>query len=270
MRALMKTGLGLLVLAFLLIGLTYSMLRAQGISAPSNQAGRTVQSENRGVGKPVRAIDLGGPIDLTLRQGAVASLVVRGEQRLLGNIDTTIGADGTLHIDTVGMLLHHRQPLQVILVLPSIEDINVRGSGDSTINGFNGERIEVELNGSGNVKFNGRFKQVKAAIHGSGELEMNGGASDKVETAVIGSGKLTVVGSARQFKAELTGSGDIDARHLGADRVDLQLMGSGDAVVSAIKSVNVTLRGSGDVKVHGAPPERNVSRDGSGDVSFEP
>jgi hypothetical protein len=270
MRALMKVGLSLLVLAFLLIGLSYSMLRAQGISGTSNPAGRTLQSETRSLGKQVHAIDIGGPIDLTLRQGAVASLVVRGEQRLLGNIDTTAGDDGTLHIDTVGMLLHHRQPLQVTLVLPSIDNINVRGSGDSTVNGFSGERIEVQLNGSGNVKFNGRFRQVKAAIHGSGELEMNGGASDNVEAAVIGSGKLTVVGSSQQFKAELTGSGDIDARHLGADSVDLQLMGSGDAVVTALKSLSVTLRGSGDVVVHGAPQERNVSRDGSGEVSFEP
>jgi hypothetical protein len=270
MRALMKVGLSLLVLAFLLIGLSYSMLRAQGISGPSNPAGRMLQSETRSLGKGVRAIDLGGPIDLTLRQGAVASLVVRGEQRLLGNIDTTTADDGTLHIDTVGMLLHHRQPLQVTLVLPSLEDINVRGSGDSTINGFSGERIDVQLNGSGNVKFNGRFRQVKAAIHGSGELEMNGGASDKVEAAVIGSGKLTVVGSSQLFKAELTGSGDIDARHLGADSVNLQLMGSGDAVVTALNSLSVTLRGSGDVRVYGAPSERNVSRDGSGEVSFEP
>ena len=276
MRSLMKVGFSLLVLAFLLIGLSYGMLRAQGISSPSNQAGRKVESENRSIGSigsignPVRAIDIGGPIDLTLRQGAVASLVVRGEQRLLGNIDTTSGDDGTLHIDTVGMLLHHRQPLQVILVLPSIEVINVRGSGDSTINGFSGERIEIALGGSGNVKFNGRFRQVKVAIHGSGELEMNGGASDSVEAAVIGSGKLTVVGSGKHFKAELTGSGDIDARHLGADTVNLQLMGSGDAIVTALKSLTVNLRGSGDVRVHGAPLDRNVSRDGSGEVSFEP
>lgn len=270
MRSLMKVGFSLLVLAFLLIGLSYSMLRAQGVSSPTNLAGRELESVTRTLGKDIRAIDLSGPIDMTLRQGAVPSLVVRGEQRLLGNVETTTGNDGTLHIRTTGMLLYHRQPLQVTLVLPSIEDVAVRGSGDSTINGFSGERIDVRLEGSGNVKFNGRFKQVKAAIRGSGELEMNGGASDKVEAAVIGSGKLTVVGSCRQFKAEQTGSGDINARHLSADDASLQLMGSGDAVLTALKSVSVTLRGSGDVVVYGSPTERNVSRNGSGDVTFKP
>jgi hypothetical protein len=269
MRALMKVGFSLLVLAFLLIGLSYSMLRAQGISGTTNVAGRAVESETRSIGKKVRAIDLSGPIDLTLRQGAVPSLMVRGEQRMLGKVDTTTGADGTLHIGTSGMLLYHRQPLQVTLVLPSIEDISVRGSGDSTIDGFSGERIDLTLNGSGNVKFNGRFKQVAASLHGSGELEMNGGSSDKVEVQVRGTGKLTVVGAARQFKAEQTGSGEINARHLDAEDVNLQLMGSGDAALTARKTVSVTLRGSGDVVVYGNPSDRNVSRNGSGEVTFK-
>jgi hypothetical protein len=268
MRALMKVGFSLLVLAFLLIGLSYSMLRAQGVSGASNPAGRVLESETRTLVKTVRAIELSGPIDLTLRQGAVASLVVRGEQRLLGNIETTTGTDGTLHIGTTGMLLFHRQPLQVTLVLPEIEDFSVNGSGDSTVNGFSGERIEVRLNGSGNVKFNGRFKRVDASLHGSGEVEMNGGASDRVDVAVVGSGKMTVVGSCKQFKAEQTGSGDIAARHLRADEAELQLMGSGDATITAIKSAKVSLRGSGDVVVYGDPGERSVRRDGSGDVSF--
>jgi hypothetical protein len=269
MRALMKVGFGLLVLACLLIGLSYSMLRAQGVSGTTNVAGRVVESETRSIGKKVRAIDLSGPIDLTLRQGAVTSLVVRGEQRMLGKVDTSTSPDGTLHIGTSGMLLYHRQPLQVTLVLPSIEDISVRGSGDSTINGFSGERIDLTLNGSGNVKFNGRFKEVAASLHGSGELEMNGGSSDKVEVEVLGTGKMTVVGSARQFKAEQAGVGEINARHLDAEDVSLQLMGSGDAAVTARKSVSVTLRGSGDVVVYGGPPERSVNRNGSGEVTFK-
>ncbi|MDQ2988776.1 MAG: DUF2807 domain-containing protein [Pseudomonadota bacterium] len=270
MRALMKVGFSLLVLAFLLIGLSYSMLRAQGVSGQSNLAGREIHSETRTLGKDIRAIDLSGPIDLTLRQGAVASMVVRGEQRLLGNVETTAGGDGTLHIGTTGMLLYHRQPLQVTLVLPSIDEVAVRGSGDSTINGFSGERIDVRLDGSGNVKFNGRFKQVRAAIHGSGEMEMNGGSSDKVEVAVVGSGKMTVVGSCREFKAEQTGSGDIAARHLSADDATLQLMGTGDAAITALKAATVSLRGTGDVVVYGGPAERNVTRNGTGEVAFKP
>ncbi|MES2318976.1 MAG: head GIN domain-containing protein [Pseudomonadota bacterium] len=267
MRTLLKVGFGLLLLSFVLIGMSFTMLRAQGTSNRGSVEGRNVATETRTVGAEVTKIDLSGPIDMTLRQGAIASLTVRGEKRLLGNIDTT--QDGkTLRIGTKGMLLHHRQPLQVVLTLPSIDKLNIRGSGDSTINGFSGDKVDVQLYGSGNVKFNGRYKDVTAAVHGSGDMEMNGGSSDKVDVALVGSGQMTVVGSCKQFNAEQTGSGDLDAEHLAADATAVKLHGSGTSVVQALKTVDVTVRGSGDVSVLGNPTERTVNKTGSGDVVF--
>ena len=114
MRSLLRVALALLLLAVLLTGLSYSMLRAQGPAAPANLEGRKVATETRTVSAGVVNIDLNGPVDLTLRQGAVASLAVRGEQRLLGNIDTS-GDGATLHIGTKGMLLNPRHPIQVTL-----------------------------------------------------------------------------------------------------------------------------------------------------------
>ncbi|MDQ1922009.1 head GIN domain-containing protein [Massilia pseudoviolaceinigra] len=268
MRSLIKVGFGLLLLAFVLIALFYGMLRAQGTTRPANPEGRVVASEARHVGNDVTSVVLGGPIDMTLRQGAVASLTVRGEQRLLGNIGT-VSEGNTLHIETKGMLLHHKQPLQVVLVLPSIDSVRIHGSGDSTINGFSGDKIALQLHGSGDVKFNGRYRAVEAGLQGSGDIELNGGNSDKVDVSVVGSGSMTVVGAAKQFKVAQTGSGDLDAEHLSADTVAVELMGSGSAVVQARKSATVNLRGSGDVNVHGNPDERNVTRNGSGDVTFE-
>ncbi|RSZ61008.1 DUF2807 domain-containing protein [Massilia atriviolacea] len=268
MRSLLKVGFGLLLLAFVLIGLFYSMLRAQGTSRPANPEGRIVASEVRPVGGGVTTINLGGPIDMTLRQGAVASLTVRGEQRLLGNVET-ISEGNTLNIDTKGMLLHHKQPLQVVLVLPELDTVRIRGSGDSTVNGFSGDRLELQLNGSGNVKFNGRYREVEAGLQGSGDLELNGGSSDKVDVHVVGSGSMTVVGAAKAFKVVQMGSGDLDAEHLSADAVSIELIGSGSAIVQARKSATAVLRGSGDITVHGNPEDRHITHNGSGDVSFE-
>ena len=267
MRTLIKIGSGLLLLAFLLIGLSYSMLKAQGTSRPHTQEGRALATENRSVSAGVTQIDLSGPIDLTLRQGAVASLSVRGEQRLLGNV-VTHSEGNVLHIATRGMMLHHRHPLKVTLVLPSIDALRFHGSGDSTINRFRGERIDVQLHGSGDIKFNGSFKEVRANLHGSGDMELNGGDSDKVEVALHGSGQLTVVGESVQFKAMQSGSGDIEAKHLNNEQAEVDLNGSGSATITATKSVTINLRGSGDVTVHGNPAERNVNRHGSGEAEF--
>lgn len=268
MRALMKIGAGLLVLAFVLIGVTYSMLKAYGSTSPTSAAGRSLGGETRKIDAMATVVDLNGPIDLTLTQGPVASLKVRGEQRSLGNIETI--QDGRdLHIGTKGMLLNPRHRLQVELVLPSLEELVVRSSGDSKVSGFNGEKLELQLHGSGNVSFTGRYRELSASAHGSGNLNLNAGSSESVELELVGSGQISASGSCKDLSADLTGSGDLDARHLASDKVTVNLKGSGNTHVFAKQSADLTLRGSGDIRVLGNPDQRNVSRTGSGDVSWE-
>ncbi len=267
MRTLMKIGFALLMLAVVLIALSYSMLRSKGTVGPSNTAGRQVSSETRVVGKGIHSVELSGPINMTLRQGATASLMVRGEQRLLSNVETS-QENGVLLIGTKGMLFHHREPLQVELVLPAIDHLTVHGSGESTVNGFSGDKMDVQVHGSGNVIFNGRFRDIAAAVHGSGDLELNGGNSDKVAVQLAGSGQMTVVGSCKEFKAAQNGSGDIDAQHMTADRVSVEMRGTGSSSVLAKRSADVSLRGTGDVNVYGSPNERNVSKTGTGEVNW--
>ena len=266
MRALLRVGLGLLVLAFVLIGLAYGALRAGGV--PGHSERRVSAEETRQVGRDVRAVELSGPIDLVLRYGATPSLTVRGEERLLANIETTQNGR-VLLIGTRGIVLRHRQPLEVELTLPALERIGVDGSGATTVNGFSGERIEVELNGSGNLEFNGRYRQAHAAVHGSGELNLDAGNGDSVKAELHGSGALTLAGATRTFEAESSGSGTLDAQRLRAEEVKIRQTGSGNASVSAARTVAAAASGSGDIEVYGQPGQRSVSTTGSGRVEFQ-
>lgn len=267
MRLLFRTGVSLVFLAIALVGITSSMMKSVGASKRAVPEMRDMGSETRSVTAEATNIVVSGSINLTLRQGAVPSLIVRGEERLLGNVETVQDGEN-LVIGIKGMVLHHRNPLQVILVLPELTSLNLTGSGDTEANGFNGEKVEVSLTGRGTVKFNGRYKHVYASLSGSGDMEMNGGASDEVEVEQVGSGDMTVVGSAKQFRVQKSGTGDLDAEHLAADDTVLDARGSGNAVLQARKSVQVSIVGSGDVTVIGNPGERTTERTGSGSVEF--
>lgn len=266
MRGLLKVGFSLLLLAFVLIGLSYGMLRANGVAAAAE--GRQLASETREVPAGVKEVDLNGPIDLTVRYGATPSLKVSGESRLLGNVD--VNKEGAiLHIGIRGMVLRHRRPIEVELVLPLLASVTVDGSGDSTVNGFSGERIEVRMEGPGSLRFNGRFRQVNAALSGSGELDLNGGSGiEQFEASLTGSGHMTIVGSTRELSATASGSGELDARHLRADNVKVGQTGSGSSTVQAQRVVAASISGSGDIEVVGNPAERSISRTGSGSVTF--
>ena len=267
MRALFKVGIGMLLLAVLLIALAVGALRANGSSVAS-PAARLVRGEDRAVDAGITAVDLSGPINLTLTQGSTASLRVRGEQRLLPNVVTRV--DGhILHIGIGGMLFHHREPLQVELVLPALDKIDVDGSGESSVDGFSGAALALSMRGAGSVDVNGRYQQITASVNGSGDLRLNGGNSDSVTLVMVGTGSLTASGSSKTVQATLTGSGDLDAEHLAADTVQLTLEGSGSANVFAKLAADLALRGSGDIHVYGNPEQRNERHTGSGEVKWE-
>lgn len=265
MRTLFRVALSLLVLAFVLIGLSYGVLRAQGV--PVRQEGRMLDEETRPVRRDIRAVELSGPIDLTLHYGARPKLVVRGEQRLLANVETA--QDGpVLLIGTRGIVLRHRQPIAVELTLPALDRLKVDGSGDTEVNGFTGEGIELELNGSGSLEFNGRYRKARAVVQGSGALTLDAGNGDRVEGELEGSGELTLAGAARSVQLESSGSGMLDARRLRGDAVEVRQSGSGNTSVTAHATLAAAVGGSGDIDVYGNPPQRTISRTGSGDVHF--
>lgn len=265
MRALLRVGFALLVLAVVLIGLTYTMLRAQGV--PMRLEGRSVTSDTRSIERGVRAIELSAPVDLSVHYGPQPGLVVRGEARLLQNIDTS-SRDGVLRIGTQGILLRHRQPLEVEVTLPMLERLALDGSGDTRINGFSGERIELSLSGSGSVQFNGRYRQARAVLHGSGDLSVDAGNSDSIEAELMGSGTLSLAGATRRFKYEGSGTGTLDAQRLRTEEAQLRQSGSGDASITVRDTMSAAVSGSGDIDVHGEPSQRSVSRSGSGTVHF--
>ncbi|WP_229425613.1 GIN domain-containing protein [Massilia sp. Se16.2.3] len=119
------------------------------------------------------------------------------------------------------------------LTLPALDRVAVDGSSDTVVNGFSGERIEVELNGSGSIVFNGRYRQAHAAVQGSGDLTLDAGNGDEIEARLSGSGSLTLAGAARSVSVESDGSGTLDAQRLRAERVKVRQTGSGNTSVTA-------------------------------------
>src|SRR5437899_3864575 len=269
MKILAKIGVSLSVVAAVLVGAFYNVLLAQGISHPPvSAAERALATETRPLGAGIVNIDMNGPVELKLVQGNTPSMAVRAEKRLLPNL-TTEQDSNTLHVGLKGFNIHTRQPLQVEVTLPALQQLNLAGSGGADVKGFSGEQLQLALRGSGDAVFVGQYKRINASILGSGDLQLNGGNSDNVELNLTGSGEITITGQSKALAAKIMGSGNINASKLPSDTVKLDLFGSGDANLNARQSVTLNLRGSGDIHVDGKPAQRNVSRTGSGDVSFE-
>ena len=136
--------------------------------------------------------------------------------------------NGTLIIDTRGSFRTRTSP-RAFVTVPNIDYLSSRGSGNADIAGVSNRRLELQLQGSGNINAVGRTEEVKVA---------------------------------------LKGSGNIDTRRLTAGIADVQLTGSGNAWVVTNGVLNAQLRGSGNIYVDGQPGQRTVREAGSGNVIF--
>lgn len=267
MKTLAKIGAAMALLAIIMTAGFYNVLQAKGVSSPADPAERALASETRAVGAGVAVVRLNGSIHLKVKQGVAPGLIVRAEQRLLSNIVTAQNGN-TLTIETKGLHFFSGKPIQIELTLPSLQELQVHGSGDADLRGFTGEAIQLALFGSGSITLNGQYKRIKASVRGSGDMQISGGTSEQVDLNQVGSGDITINGDSKILKAKLTGSGDLHARQLIADTAELNLHGSGDADIHARQTANLTLAGSGDIEVYGKPTQRSVNRAGSGDVSW--
>lgn len=246
---------------------------AAALSATTAAAQVKQSSETRAVDARVLKVKLGGIIDLQLKQGPTASLVIAGDQRYVPKVLTTQQGD-TLQIDIENNRHIHfgsgnrTEQLRAELTLPNLNEVVSQGVGTTDISGFSGEQIRLALDGAGSVTLTGRYRIVDANLGGVGSMTLNAGDTERVELNLRGAGRIEINGHSKMLRARLGGVGSLEARELRADAVDLTMSGLGSATVFAKTSATLSLNGLGSATVYGKPANRKSTASGLGSVSW--
>lgn len=228
-------------------------------------------TETRTVDARVVRVKLDGQIDLRLRQGAVAMLVISGDKKLLSNTSSEQQGDTlTIANDVKGFGFGRRaNSLRAELTLPQLREVTTDSVGSAEVSGFSGDELDLKLDGAGSMKINCSYRLVTAVLGGLGSMQIEGGNHEGIDLNLRGAGFVTLRGSSKWLKASLGGLGSMDAQHLAVDTVNLDLSGLGNASVFVRQNANLNLSGLGSVTVYGKPVNRSVSVDGLGKVSWK-
>jgi hypothetical protein len=241
-----------------------------GLAASPSMADDIVR-ENRSVDARVTKVKLDGIVDLVVRQGNTPSLVVSGDRRYVQRITTSQRGD-TLEIGTESFNTRHddmHEKLRAELTVPNLAALTSQGVGASTVTGFNGNAIQVALDGAGSVTMNSNYRNIDARLGGVGGLALNGVRAERVDLSLRGAGSISVNGESKLLRARLAGVGKLEAQGLRAESVDLDLSGLGGATVHATRAADVDLSGMGSATVYGNPSSRNVNSNGMGRVAWK-
>ena len=206
------------ILLMLLVDRIFFAHTSTSVGTGSGVASTQARSASR-----FTAVDLAGFNNVVVRAGAKQSVVVHADSNLLTRVTTRVRA-GRLVIGTTPGNLAAKSPMYVVVTLPSVEALTLRGAGNITVSNLDSRRLTVRLPGAGMIRATGRAARLDVTISGSG-------------TALLG--QLT----ARDVKAGVSGDGSImlTATH----RLDAAVSGSGTILYGG-SPAHVTTRVTGD------------------------
>jgi hypothetical protein len=196
-------------------------------SSRSAGAGSGVEATQARSVPPFSALDLTGANNVTVNVGARQSVIVHGDNNLLGRVTTRVQAGSLLIGNTPGNF-SAKAPMFVAVTVPSLDAITLTGSGDITVRGLNNQSLTVALVGAGNIRANGTTTRLDVTIGGAGNTML---------------GQLT----ARDANATVAGNGTIS--------------------LTATHSLTASIPGTGAILYGGNPPHVTATATGSGTVT---
>ena len=192
------------------------------------------------------AVELNHSAEVILYQDSVFFVEVRDYQNIVGYIETVIVGNKLV----IGIEKHtylRNSQAQVIIHLPRLSSLILKGSGKmETIGSFEGFR-NAEISGSGKIIAHG--------VHTNGIMNFR----------ISGSGEIRANGSCSVLEANISGSGNGHLFNLLADTVFADISGSGSLNIYAKELIDASISGSGHIAYMGSPIIRSTIT-GSGKI----
>lgn len=237
------------------------------------------------------AIKLRIPARVHYRPGPTPQASVTGDADLVGHVRLR---DGIMEWDTAewGRQVDcvRADDLVVQLSGPAVTAWTVHGSASLDLSDLRQDALRITAHGSGAVTASGEVREtaVEAAgsgqvdlrhlvsqttsahVHGSGNLSLADASQDSLRITLRGSGAVAAGGTAHQVSLESSGSGRADLGRLVAERASATINGSGDVDLAPRGDADISVSGSGVVRLHGAVARLNSHVSGSGRIKQVP
>lgn len=205
----------------------------------------SLQKETREVGD-FDAINVGGGIDLYLRQADDQEVIVNASENFIKRIKTEV-KNGTLHL--------------------SVEKGRWFKNGKMEVHVTMDKLVALHASGGSDVYGKGTFQANDFEIHASGgsDIEMNLEVG-KLECHISGGSDTDLDGMVENLHLHASGGSDFEGYGLVAKHAVVEASGGSDSSVYASESIEVHASGSSDVDYKGNPSKTNIKSSGSSDV----
>jgi ribosome-associated translation inhibitor RaiA len=178
-------------------------------------------------------LEVGDAFEFHVLQGSNFSILAQGDQRNLDDLDVYV-SNGTLHAR-----YHHNRSrhykTKFDITMPSLHRVDFSGASSSTIDGFNNQDTDIEIN-----------------LSGASECEASLQAR-KVSTDISGASDLVLNGLAKEINAEVSGASKLRAFNLPTQEANIKASGASSIQVKVSDLLKVNASGASKVRYVGSP-----------------
>ena len=273
-------GLAVLASATAFVGSDHrswlTAIRACGPMPWANKAaGRTTDGHDGGGASEPRTVDLNWdgsdairihiPARVYYQPGPKAQASVSGDAEFVSHVRLH---DGTLDWDSLIDCVS-ADDLVVRFTGPAVTSWTLNGSGELHLSDIKQDVLRIATHGSSSIAANGEVHDTSVETAGSGRIELNI-KQDTLHITTHGSGAVVASGEAHDVSLHSTGSGSADLGRLVAQQVNARISGSADADLAPREDADISISGSGIVRLHGAGARVRSHVSGSGEIKQVP
>jgi hypothetical protein len=198
-------------------------------------------------------IQVNGDFKVQVTTDSTSVAIVEADENLQDLIKTYVSGNKLIIESKNVDCLNSSQPIEISVKTPSVNNIELNGSGYVLCHSLNPADLVLRLNGSGQIECTEiTANSARLVLEGSGYIECDAEVED-LYSQIEGSGEIKITGSALSSELRITGSGHLRASHLDTETCITYIAGSGIIDTRVSKSLDVTIMGSGIVNYFGNP-----------------
>jgi len=198
------------IAAFLLGGLAVALLYHYDVfggSSDSSSGGSGVSATQVRDVAAFKSVELAGGNNVVIHVGGAQSVVVKADDNFLNRVTTEVHSGRLVIANTPGSL-STRSPMSVDVVVPTLSVLTLSGSGNIVVEGLDTESLTVALPGSGMLTGSGAVKRLDVTVSGSGVVQFTRLVANDAKAVVSGSGSILITAT-KSLDASVPGSGAI-------------------------------------------------------------
>jgi Putative auto-transporter adhesin, head GIN domain len=153
------------------------------------------------------SVELAGSNNVVIRVGEKQSVVVKADSNLLDRVTTQVQSGRLVIANTPGSFTT-RSPMSVEVTVPTLTALTLTGSGNIVVDGIETESLTVTFPGSGTFTASGTVTRLDVTVSGSGTVQFTRLVATDVRAVVSGSGSIFITAT-KSLDAAVSGSGAI-------------------------------------------------------------